>query len=76
PIQAAFDRRVPFEVFSCWNGMVAFDADIFQKEGIRFRSAHSYECQLSECELIGRDFRALGRGRLIMVPTARTAYKW
>ncbi|CAM9327202.1 unnamed protein product [Phaeothamnion confervicola] len=72
----AMDSLRPFEVFSCWNGMVAMDADIFQKAGVRFRAAHAFECELSECELIGRDLRALNRGRIIMVPTARTAYNW
>ncbi|CAM9422819.1 unnamed protein product, partial [Phaeothamnion confervicola] len=72
----AFDALQPFEVFSCWNGMVAVDGDLFQKARVRFRAAHRYECELSECELIGRDLRALNRGRIVMVPTARTAYDW
>merc|ERR1719316_2610363 len=34
-------QSLPFQVFSCWNSMVAFDAEIFQKEGLHFRSHRS-----------------------------------
>merc|ERR1740130_1711002 len=29
----------PFQVFSCWNAMTVFSADIFQKEHLLFRPA-------------------------------------
>ena len=67
-------RQEPFPVFSCWNGMVVIKADLFQSEGLRFRTHAPYECGASECELFSRDMWAIGRRRILMVPSVMTAY--
>jgi hypothetical protein len=36
--QLDFQNDVPFQVYSCWNGMVAMPARPFLQEGVRFRS--------------------------------------
>mmetsp|Transcript_159536 Transcript_159536/g.291014 ORF Transcript_159536/g.291014 Transcript_159536/m.291014 type:complete len:484 (-) Transcript_159536:70-1521(-) len=64
----------PFQVFSCWNGMVAFDAKIFQKQGLQFRSKRDQECPASEAELIFRDMWNAGRGKVLVSPRATSAY--
>ncbi|VDB88227.1 unnamed protein product [Peniophora sp. CBMAI 1063] len=41
-----FGQNLPVQVFSCWNGAVAMDADVFaakEPEGIRFRVAANSE---------------------------------
>jgi len=73
---AAFTRDEPFPVSSCWNGITVVKADLFQTKGLRFRSKRfdSFECGASECELFSRDLWGLGRNRILMVPSVRTAY--
>lgn len=66
----------PFQVFSCWNAMVVFDANIFQKERLHFRTHRDNvgECPASECELIFRDMTSIGRGKVVVSPQAASAY--
>jgi len=66
----------PFQVFSCWNGMVIFNADLFQERLVRFRRNHwqSDECAASETELLFRDMWKLGRGKVVVSPFAASAY--
>lgn len=67
----------PFQVFSCWNGMVVFDADIFQDKQISFRTNNEQagECAASEAELIFRDMWSIGRGKVLVSPKAASAYQ-
>mmetsp|Transcript_14855 Transcript_14855/g.27461 ORF Transcript_14855/g.27461 Transcript_14855/m.27461 type:complete len:477 (-) Transcript_14855:126-1556(-) len=66
----------PFQVFSCWNGMVAFSADVFQKHGLYFRTGreHLGECAAGEAELIFRDMWKEGRGKFLISPRAVSTY--
>jgi len=65
-----------FQVFSCWNGMVAFDASIFQKQRLlfRFHREDLGECAASEADLIFRDMWNIGRGRIAVSPLAASSY--
>jgi len=65
-----------FQVFSCWNGMVAFDASIFQKERLLFRFHRDDlgECAVAETELIFRDMWNIGRGKIAVSPKAGSSY--
>jgi len=65
----------PFPVLSCWNGLVAIKADVFQAKGLRFRqSRYPMECPASECELLCRDLHVMRRSKIVIVPSAAVAY--
>merc|ERR1719440_1566521 len=70
-------QKKPFQVFSCWNGMVAFSADLFQVQQLLFRRnrAELGECAAGEAELLLRDMWKLGRGRILISPQSATSYK-
>jgi len=70
------NAKKPFQVFSCWNGMVVFDADVFQKERLLFRTSRANigECAASEADLIIRDMTSIGRGKIAVSPHAASAY--
>lgn len=66
-----------FQAFSCWNAMVVFDADIFQKERLFFRTNLQEdigECAAAETEFIFRDMWTAGRGKIAVSPLAASAY--
>jgi len=71
------EQDAPFQVFSCWNGMVAFNAQIFQRERLSFRRNQWQlgECAASETELLMRDMWKLGRGKIVISPSGATAYE-
>lgn len=85
-----FRAGLPLPVYSCWNGMVAFDARPFQSalslpdapvasgqgDGpLRFRSAfNTDECAASECKILARDFWARGFNRWVLVPRVHVTY--
>jgi len=66
----------PFQVFSCWNAMVVFDADIFQKEKLLFRTNREQlgECAVAETEFIFRDMWSIGRGKIALSPKGASSY--
>jgi len=72
-----YAQNLPFQVFSCWNGMVAFAADIFQQQRVSFRRNYFQlgECAASETELLARDMWKLGRGKFAVSPTGASAYE-
>lgn len=71
-----FERRLPTQVFSCWNGMAAMDARAFyEPRNIRFREATNdperiHTDKQSECFLIPVDFWKHQMGRIQIVPRA------
>ena len=72
----AFKAGNPFQVVSCWNGIVSIQADIFQSLRYRFRTKRdTVECSLSECEYICRDMVSIGRNKIAVVPSLQLAYK-
>jgi hypothetical protein len=50
-----FDNLLPFQVFSCWNGVTVLDASLFQPpSSLRFRSNNGTDTH-SECYLLCSD---------------------
>ncbi|KAL1866608.1 hypothetical protein VTK73DRAFT_4614 [Phialemonium thermophilum] len=64
----------PFQVFSCWNGGVAFAAAPLADGAVRFRSSARDECFQGEPQLFCKDMWAAGHGRIAVVPTVNFAY--
>mmetsp|Transcript_105005 Transcript_105005/g.182567 ORF Transcript_105005/g.182567 Transcript_105005/m.182567 type:complete len:884 (-) Transcript_105005:24-2675(-) len=75
--QASYDANIPFQVFSCWNGMVMFNADLFQVQQLTFRRSRRElgECTVGEAELIFRDMWRIGRGRVVISPQTVLGYQ-
>ena len=65
---------LPFQVFSCWNGIATFTAQpLFSKE-IAFRSATKQECFQGEPKLFCKDMWSHGYGKIAVVPSVSAAY--
>jgi alpha-1,3-mannosyltransferase len=72
-----FQRHLPVQVQSCWNGIAVLDpAPFYNLPSVRFRMARitEGECSASECSLICNDYWEAGYGRVIMVPRVKLAY--
>ncbi|RXK41991.1 alpha-1,3-mannosyltransferase [Tremella mesenterica] len=72
-----FQRHLPIQVQSCWNGIAILDpAPFYQPPHVKFRMARlpDGECSASECSLICNDYWNTGYGRIIMVPRVKLAY--
>ncbi|KAL1412667.1 hypothetical protein Q8F55_000414 [Vanrija albida] len=72
-----FQRHLPVQVQSCWNGVAILDPEPFYAAPpVKFRMAtlQNGECSASECSLICNDYWANGYGRIIMVPRVKLAY--
>ncbi|KAJ3203675.1 hypothetical protein HK099_001409 [Clydaea vesicula] len=71
-----FKKNKLIPVFSCWNGLVVFKSDIFEK--IKFRSLHPLKTNLgyeaSECCLIFSDMHKFNRTRIFIDPTVKITY--
>ncbi|GJQ11658.1 hypothetical protein GpartN1_g3449.t1 [Galdieria partita] len=63
-------------VFSCWNGLVGMNADIFSKSNIRFRSVDNIkgDCPASECTLLCLDLWRNNHQRIYVDPEVKVAY--
>lgn len=75
--KARLERHVPLQVFSCWNGAVAFTAKPVVEGKVRFRASRENErgeCRHSECQLLCKDLWWEGYGRIMMVPSVNVAY--
>ena len=64
----------PFQVFSCWNGAVAFTAKPFLESKIRFRSAREHECPAGEPKTWCTEMWHLGYGKIAVVPIVNVEY--
>ncbi|GLB39636.1 putative cryptococcal mannosyltransferase 1 [Lyophyllum shimeji] len=72
-----FQRHLPVQVQSCWNGIAVLDPEPFYTPPhVRFRMARitEGECSASECSLICNDYWEAGYGRILMVPRVKLAY--
>lgn len=72
-----FQRHLPIQVQSCWNGIAVLDTGPFYSPPhVRFRMARitEGECSASECSLICNDYWEAGYGRIMMVPRVKLAY--
>ena len=63
-------------VISCWNGAVAFRAEVLYN-GVRFRRGYTgaNDCAQSECSLFCLDIRKLGYTTIIADPTVQVFYQ-
>jgi alpha-1,3-mannosyltransferase len=77
PSSDRFQRHLPIQVQSCWNGVAVLDpAPFYSPPHVRFRMARitHNECSASECSLICNDYWDAGYGRILMVPRVKLAY--
>lgn len=75
--QDRFQRHLPIQVQSCWNGIAILDpAPFYAPPHVKFRMARitEGECSASECSLICNDYWESGYGRILMVPRVKLAY--
>ncbi|KAL2255363.1 hypothetical protein VTK26DRAFT_3523 [Humicola hyalothermophila] len=77
--------RRPFQVFSCWNGAVAFTAaPLFRRAerdqrgraypAVRFRAPRKGECYQGEPQLFCKDLWFYGWGKIAVVPVVNLEY--
>lgn len=72
-----FQRHLPVQVQSCWNGIAVLDpAPFYAHPHVKFRMANlsAGECSASECSLICNDYWQAGYGRIIMISRVKLAY--
>jgi len=72
--RARLAAGLPFQVFACWNGAVAFVAAPVADGDVRFRSAGKGECFQGEPQLFCKDMWYRGRGRIAVVPSVNLQY--
>jgi alpha-1,3-mannosyltransferase len=70
--QQRYHAHLPFQVFSCWNGAVAFTADVLGK--VKFRSSNEGECLNGEPTLFCKELWAQGYGKIAVVPSVNLVY--
>jgi alpha-1,3-mannosyltransferase len=63
------------QVFSCWNGAVAFTAKPILEGEIAFRSARRGECHAGEPTLFSIDMWNNGFGKIGIVPSVNLGYE-
>ena len=66
--------KKPFQVYACWNGVVAFTGKALVQEGIRFRKSGEGECLMGEPTILCHDFWDCGFGKIMVVPSVWVAY--
>ena len=72
-----WQRHLPIQVQSCWNGIAILDPmPFYTPPAVKFRMANilDEECSASECSLICNDYWQAGFGRIMMVPRVKLAY--
>lgn len=71
-----FAAHQPFQVFSCWNGTVAFTATPMVGRKVTFRATYEDkgECFQAEPELFYKDMWSKGHGRIAVVSSVNLAY--
>ncbi|ROW02180.1 hypothetical protein VSDG_02520 [Cytospora chrysosperma] len=80
PFDADADARArlashrPFQVFSCWNGAVAFTAKPLLDGRVDFRRVDEGECFQGEPQLFCKDMWFSGYGRIAVVPSVSLEY--
>jgi alpha-1,3-mannosyltransferase len=83
PSRKRWDKFLPVQVFSCWNGIVALTAKPFMDGSLRFRGIEGgdrerkdEECYQGEPNLLTKDLWYLGYNRISTLPTIMTAYEY
>jgi alpha-1,3-mannosyltransferase len=74
--QAAMLAHRPFQVFSCWNGAVAFTAKPIIEKAVTFRAPNEAagECLQGEPQLFCKDLWFRGYGKIATVPAINLEY--
>lgn len=80
--RSRFNNKLPFQVFSCWNGAAVFtaapvlgpDADPPEEKRVAFRASREGECYSGEPELFCKDLWWTGHGRIAVVPSVNLEY--
>ncbi|KAB5576278.1 cryptococcal mannosyltransferase 1-domain-containing protein [Coniochaeta sp. 2T2.1] len=74
--QERFNSHQPFQVFSCWNGAVAFTAKPIVEKTITFRAPNveAGECMQGEPQLFCKDLWFRGYGKIATVPAVNLEY--
>ncbi|RYP71043.1 hypothetical protein DL769_004781 [Monosporascus sp. CRB-8-3] len=74
--RALFESHKPFQVFSCWNGAVAFSAKPLVEGKVTFREARASagECHQAEPQLFCKDMWFQGYGKIAVVPSVNLEY--
>ncbi|KAL8763569.1 MAG: hypothetical protein Q9184_000696 [Pyrenodesmia sp. 2 TL-2023] len=70
----AYKMGQPFQVYSCWNGALAFTAKPFLMSNVRFRAEHRGECPQGEPKSLCKDFWLNGYGKIAVVPSVNLEY--
>lgn len=74
PTKQRFENHKPFQVFSCWNGGVAFTALPLLQKKIKFRSPVEGECFQGEPMIYSKEMWHLGYGKIAVVPSVNLEY--
>ncbi|KAM7199872.1 cryptococcal mannosyltransferase 1 domain containing protein [Naviculisporaceae sp. PSN 640] len=76
PTKSWFNKGLPFQVFSCWNGAVAFSSRplLQAQREVRFRWPMEPECFQGEPQLFCKDLWWNGFGRIAVVPSVNLGY--
>lgn len=69
-----YRQRKPFQVFSCWGGMVVLDALPFLNREVEFRRNVEGECYGGEPQTLASDWVKIGRSKVQTVPYVHVAY--
>ncbi|KAJ5089912.1 hypothetical protein N7532_008596 [Penicillium argentinense] len=69
-----YEAYQPFQVYSCWGGMVTLDAAPFAEDKVKFRASKPGECYMGEPTLLAKDMYRHGLGKVLAVPAVNVAY--
>ncbi|KAG9234783.1 cryptococcal mannosyltransferase 1-domain-containing protein, partial [Amylocarpus encephaloides] len=72
--KARFDRKMPFQVFACWNGGAVFTAKPLQEAKLKFRTSRPGECFAGEPTVFCKDMWWHGYGKIAVIPTVNVDY--
>jgi alpha-1,3-mannosyltransferase len=69
-----FEKHLPFQVFSCWNGGAVFSARPLFETFIAFRAPREGECFNGEPSIFCKELWWHGYGKIAVVPTVNLEY--
>ncbi|KAF2801754.1 alpha-1,3-mannosyltransferase CMT1 [Mytilinidion resinicola] len=74
PTAERLQTEKPFQVFSCWNGVVSFTAKPLWEKNVRFRVSYEGECFQGEPKLFCKDMWYHGYGKIAVIPSVNVEY--
>jgi len=72
--RARMAAGLPFQVFACWNGAIAFGAAPLANHEMGFRASRKLECEQGEAQLFCKDLWLTGHGKIAVVPSVNLQY--